>query len=304
MKQTSEKANFLVQIISTNGRIRGHNLLDSLQTQKIKYSIVDGVIPDIIDFKNKKLHSPELSKLINFREIKIGEVGCSLAHKKCSTNLLNSNYQFGLVLEDDAEIVNDFNFELIKKFLSVEIPRIIILGWIPGFAIAYNSKSKNADDLFKLVTPATCTFAYALNKSAAELIVNNGSKIMDLADWPIYLFDKVEFFITNGAWTTASHDPANSTIGARSDINFSKVSQRIGHGFRVVTNSLLLYIFSIFSRLDISFKQILHRMILKDLIYKYGYSQIQNPLFSVKNTENGIVFAPKSIEMLAKFLRL
>lgn len=304
VQKNSETTNFLVQIISTRGEIRSRNLLESLESQKISYSITEGVIPNADEYLQMQLHSPKLSKLINFRDIRIGEVGCALAHKKCSKLLVESEKSFGVVLEDDAEIIQNFNLDLLEKYLNVKKPRIVILGWIPGFAIANKPKATITDGIFKLVTPTTCTFAYALNKSAANLIMNKGSKIIDLADWPIYLFEKIEFLITDSAWVTASHDPANSTIGPRSNVNFFNWRSRVVHAVRVIFNSLIVFSYSRFFRLQISSRQIFHRMILKDLLYKYANSQIQKSQRDTTIIQNGIVFAPKKLEMLVKFLKL
>ncbi len=304
MMQNSETTNFLVQIISTRGEIRSRNLLESLKNQKISYSITEGVIPSYDDYLQMKLHSPKLSKLINFRDIKIGEVGCALAHKKCSKLLIESEKSYGVVLEDDAEIIQNFNFDLLEKYLKAKKPTIVILGWIPGFAVAVKPNATNSDGIFKLVTPTTCTFAYALNKSAANLIINKNSEIIDLADWPIYLFENIEFLITDRAWVTASHDPADSTIGPRSDVSFLNWRNRFLHAIRVIYNLLTMFFYSRYLHLHYSARQIFHRMILKDLIYKYANSQIQKSQRDKAIIQNGIVFAPKKLEMLVKFLKL
>lgn len=304
MAQNSENSNFLVQIISTRGEIRSPNLLESLKNQKLNYTVTEGVIPNTDDYLQMKLHSPKLSKLINLRDMRIGEVGCALAHKKCSKLLVESEKTYGIVLEDDTEIIENFNFGLLEKYLNVEKPIIVILGWIPGFAIAYKSRISTSTKIFKLVTPATCTFAYALNKPAANLIISKGLEIIDVADWPINLFEKIEFLITDTPWATASHDPANSTIGPRSSISFINWRSRVVHAFRVILNSLIVFSYSRFRRLPISARQILHRMILKDLIYKYGISQIQKSQVDQTVIQTGIIFAPKKLEILMKFLNL
>jgi hypothetical protein len=126
---------------------------------------------------------------------------------------LNSHCNFGLIFEDDAEVITDFNFEIPITGLYSNTSAMAALGWIPRFASAKNSLELIDDDFTELVTPPTCTFSYAINRSAAELMNNTQNKVIDLAEWHIHVLNRITFYSTNSPWATANHSPKFSTIG-------------------------------------------------------------------------------------------
>ena len=176
----------LVQIVSINNVIRSGNLEAKLTEFGLEYKIPPEMMPDVNDFQAGLLHSKFLSTLICQRTIRIGEVGCALGHRASMINFLNSNQKIGIFFEDDAEIIADFNIDILVDFLDSDIPIIITLGWIPGFAISRKPEIFYSEKLVELVTAPTCTFAYAMNKAAAKLMIDSHEKVIDLPDWPIY----------------------------------------------------------------------------------------------------------------------
>ena len=119
------------------------------------FAISPGVVPNEMDFQAGLIHSASLSKLLCQRNMSLGEVGCAIAHKNAMTNFLNSDHKFGVIFEDDAEIIADFDFDVVIKLLDSNVPKTIALGWIPGFAIAKDPMDPLSEEPIELITSPT-----------------------------------------------------------------------------------------------------------------------------------------------------
>lgn len=292
---------FLVQVISTNGLIRSPNLTKELERQEAPFVVSPGVVPNRLDYENENLHSKFLSNLICQRDLSLPEIGCIMAHKNTSANLLNSKHEFGLVFEDDAEITGNIDFKLLASWLSVKKPRIISLGWIPGYAIGISKDFQYDENIIKLITPSTCTFAYGINREAAFLLANKGNKIVDVPDWPINLFLNVEFSVANPGVAQAPEDPQKSIIGIRPSMiedNTSVFKMR----YRLFTSLVTLISLSVTKKIDFTARQIFHRVLLQNLFYKYGKSMINAGKIEPKYPN--LIFIPKKINDILSFFRL
>ena len=293
------KSHFFVQVISINNVIRSHNLEAKLTEFGIDYIIPPEVIPSVIDFESGLLHSATLSKLICQRTLSIGEIGCALAHRAAMVNFLDSEHAFGIFFEDDAEIIAEFNFDILTNHLDTHIPVIIALGWIPGFAISKNPQILLSEELIELATSPTCTFAYTMNRPAAKLMIDSHKKIIDLPDWPIYTLNKVRFYTTRWPWATANHDPKLSTIGVRSTPISKSLFGLLVSRLRLVISLMVLSLFSVSSKLDVSLRQILHQLLIRGLLYKYGIRQVVD-----KSMTNEVIPIPLKYKKLLKFLKI
>lgn len=290
---------FLVQIISINNVIRSKNLESKLIEFGIDYIIPSEVIPDASDFQAGLLHSKSLMKLISQRTITIGEVGCALAHRVAMNKFLNSDHQFGLFFEDDAVVIEEFDFEILVNFLDSHLPVIIVLGWIPGFAISKNSQILSSEEIIELITPPSCTFAYAMNRPAANLMIDSHEKIIDLPDWPIYTLNKVKFYAPRWPWATTNHDPKFSTIGVRSaPISKSPIGILVSR-IRLVTYLITLVLLSKTNKIEASPIQIVHQLIIRGRLHKTGVSQIGE-----KPESNEVLPLPLNFKRIVRFLKL
>ena len=292
---------FLVQIISTEGNIRSKNLDSKLTEMGLRFAISPGVVPNEMDFQAGLIHSASLSKLLCQRNMTLGEVGCAIAHKNAIANFLNSDHKFGIIFEDDAEIIADFDFDIMMKLLDSNIPITIALGWIPGFAIAKYPSDLLSEEPIELMTSPTCAFAYAMNRSAAKLMINSQEKIIDLADWPVYTLNKVKFFSihSHSPWVTANHDPKLSIIGERSTPNPSNLMSALVGRIRLVRSVITLLRLSKSNEIKASPKQIVHRLLIRDLLYRYGTSQV-----NVDATEYNVIPLPLKFRRLLDLLKL
>jgi len=266
---------FLVQIISTKDIIRSKNLKSKLVDFGLKFQISPGLVPDEADFHAGLLHSTFLSSLICQRSLSVGEIGCALAHKNALNDLLISDYKFGFIFEDDAEIISEFKLEEVVKLLNSNLPTIIMLGWIPGHAIAKGLHVPLNEEMIELITSPTCGFAYAINRPAAKVIIGTNKKIIDLADWPIYTLNRIHYFAPQSPWVTANQDPQFSIIGQRStSFPKSRVTVFLGR-IRLIGSLVTLMLLSKTKKLDVSLRQIVHRLLIRDMLYKYGKSQVK-----------------------------
>ena len=187
------------------------------------------------------------------------------------------------------------------NLLDSDLPIIAALGWIPGFAIAKKSRDLLGDEPIELMTSPTCTFAYAMNRPAAVLMTDSHEKIIDLPDWPIYTLNKVKFFSIHphSPWVTAHHDPKFSTIGERAKpVSKSPVGVLVTR-IKLTASFVLLILLSRIIKLDASSKQIVHRLFIRDWLYKYGTRQVNG-----KSTRNSVVPTPLKLMKLMKLLRL
>lgn len=292
-------SHFLVQIISTKNIIRSEYLESKLTELGIKFQISPGVVPNVIDFQDGVLHSAFLYKLLSQRTGSIGEIGCGLAHRVAMKNFLNSNHKFGIIFEDDAEVIADFDFNILTNNLNSDLPIIIVLGWIPGFAVAKYPQIPSTDEIIELMTAPTCTFAYAINRSAATLMIDGHEKIIDVVDWPIYALNKVNFYATRWPWVTASHDPKLSIIGVRSPIIPKSVIGVLASRIRMLTYLVTLGLLSKTKILKVSPKQIIHQLIIRGWLHRYGVSQVAEKLIS-----NEVVPAPLKFQYILHLLKL
>lgn len=110
------------------------------------------------------------------RELRPGEIGCTMSHKKCARLLLDSTEPFALFLEDDliwrAENLAEI-FQPLENILNTNEPRIILLSgdyWYRKL-LPLEGKYKLAD-----VVDAVCTQSYLINRAAAV-------KLLALGNW-------------------------------------------------------------------------------------------------------------------------
>lgn len=290
---------FFVQIISTQEIFRSKNLESKLREIGLNFQISPGVILTDNDYKDGSYHFAYLSKLLCQRDLRIGEVGCALAHRNAITNFLNSDYKFGIVFEDDVEVIADFDLTVISKLLDANLPMIVALGWSPGFAISYSQQNLLIGDPIELATSPTGAFAYAINRPAADLMVGASKKVIDLTDWPVYALNRVKFYSTYSPWVTANHDPKLSIIGERANpAPKNSIAVLVGR-IKLLTNLALLILLSKTSRLNISSKQVIHRLLIRDFLYKYGISQVDE-----KSTKNEVIPFPLKYQKLLGFLKV
>lgn len=104
------------------------------------------------------------------KEVRPGEIGCTLSHQKCYRHFLESGEKCVLIVEDDIII----SFEMkevisrIDSLMESKEPRIILLsGWF------WYGKTEDLDGTYRLarVKDAFLTHSYVINRAAAALLI-------------------------------------------------------------------------------------------------------------------------------------
>lgn len=189
-----------VYILSVPGKFRGRELLVLLKKRFSNVQIVDGInASEHADVLRAQVNQ-HAAKLLHGRQLKIGEIACHLGHNQIISRIANSNHQWSLVLEDDAEIVYLPDWFL-EKVSIIKSPTIINLNSENFFNFTYsnlNLKGTNGESicLVKYLQPGTTTFAYLINLKAAQIAqsINSKNPVISTTDWPILWKYKVDFY--------------------------------------------------------------------------------------------------------------
>lgn len=122
------------------------------------------------------------------RELKPGEIGCTLSHQMCYKHLLGTDLDYALILEDDAHFVNDKITEQFLKsvndLMSSSIPRILLL----HASFEYTGEKKLFCENYSICSIYNALFAtgYLINKNAARLLLCEETPYWVADDWFLF----------------------------------------------------------------------------------------------------------------------
>ena len=152
-------------------------------------------------------HNSDLYTLTIGRDISLGEIGCAYGHFSAYKALLNSTFDYALVLEDDAKMVHQID-DVISEFKRIAKPAVISLINRRGGAIRYFGKSSPL--YLRMISPGQGTSAYLINREAAHAYHRNYLKngLTSTADWHYPLPRGVQHYITS---EPAFHHDFNSS---------------------------------------------------------------------------------------------
>ena len=165
--------------------VRRRHIINELKKQKIlKYEIIEAINgkelshKEIIDnsFRDKKGLNPWNSKM------SASQIGCALSHIKIYRKFIKSEYEFALILEDDAIFVKDIE-DILLKFIISSFKfkkQIILLSELKQFYKKPLEKIRNYE--LVNVTNAFFTHAYFINKEAAKSIISFNFPVKTIAD--------------------------------------------------------------------------------------------------------------------------
>lgn len=145
----------------------------------------------------RKMNSDEREKVFNVdysrkyygREIRPGEIGCTLSHQKCYKKIVEDNIPYALILEDDINIVESIsdNLSYIEDILNTEVPTVVLIS-----GRFYYTKSKSIPNTHKkigTVVDAYLAHAYIINKEAAKMAIE---------EKPWFMADNWKYFMKKG----------------------------------------------------------------------------------------------------------
>lgn len=168
-KDEDRKKNILIELKKQN--IENFELVEAIDGNKLKDEELN-----LLTYKNKKLINPWNTKMSP------SQIGCALSHIKIYKKFIKSNFQFALILEDDAYFLDKFTEDL-KKFILknfVYEKQIILLSQLKEFYSQSLDKINNYEIVS--VTNAFFTHSYLINKEAAKSIINFNYPIKTIAD--------------------------------------------------------------------------------------------------------------------------
>lgn len=172
------------------------NLKDSVDRRNAvlaelsRYPFMD---PEIIEAVDGRKMSPEEveaefdSRKFKYKwrkEVKPGEIGCTLSHRKCFRKFLESESEVVLIVEDDVcflaeeKTVND----IVKKMIGRMPDKPCIVTLSRHYVYYPESECRMGEYSFCRVREAWGTCAYLINRKAAELLLRKIHKPYSVAD--------------------------------------------------------------------------------------------------------------------------
>lgn len=167
----------------------------------------------------KELPEDEMRRLFDIdlaykrygRELNRGEIGCTLSHRSCYEKLVASDEVRALVFEDDITILRDISpiVNIVNK-MDESKPSILFLSGDYWF-----TSTLNCFGSYKIVSvyDAVGTYAYIVNKKAAELILAKNPKPSYISDnWSLFRRQGVKLFAINPYLIDANIENFKSSI--------------------------------------------------------------------------------------------
>ncbi|MBZ7987585.1 glycosyltransferase family 25 protein [Campylobacter canadensis] len=137
------------------------------QKYELDYEIIQAVEGKAIS-KQEYLNIVDYDKMIQFhkRELGLGELGCSLSHKKCYEKILEENLKYAVILEDDAYF--DENLLEFLQYLN-EFPKDLELLLLGHQRQVYN------DDGFRIESPYSRRFVKKILNYKIRRLIARGN---------------------------------------------------------------------------------------------------------------------------------
>ncbi len=210
----------LTLIIGLERNYRGETLEHQLQKLGIASERSAGVEGEYNGVPVSSYANDDEVRVLYGRSLRIGEIGCALAHRDCYRRLLSSDADWALIFEDDARIVRpEAMAEVMKEVESrppFETPAIIMLyGRQMVGDPRFRKRLADGTEIAELLrTPMTAT-AYFINRAAAAYILDTGLPLRNTADWPVSVEGNVRFAGVYPWIAIPDETGAPSSIGSR-----------------------------------------------------------------------------------------
>ena len=163
-----------------------------MQTQfnrfAMPFEFIDAVDGCLLSQKEiSKVYSKWRARFCHGKGLSRGEIGCALSHLKFYRNVLKEGAA-GFVFEDDVELGDNIKKALgeIEDFLAFRTTPTLVQ--LPGLErdLPHRAGVKEKDNFIKVINP-TGTYAYGINSSAAELLLDVFNPIKCPIDYYRYL---------------------------------------------------------------------------------------------------------------------
>ena len=171
LERSTGRKQYMADLLQSVG-IDDYEFLKAVDGRSLTQSEVDEVFDTKTSFKR---YGRDLSR---------GEIGCTLSHFKCYRRIVDNDINCALILEDNISILRDIPlFDELEKFMNTTTPMVVFLSGDFWYYKRKQFKMYNLASVFDAVG----TYAYAINISAAKLIIENNFKPSNVADsWSLY----------------------------------------------------------------------------------------------------------------------
>ena len=141
-----------------------------------------------------------------------GEIGCALAHQNAYSKVIENQFEWSFIFEDDAHLEKSDELEvLINIIKSWRLSRPVAVSFYTDDLVVRKSFSTNAKYMKKTPIPPPNTVAYVLNKQAAKILKDKNRVINNLADWPATA-KEIDFYLFSDSGVTHGCVNSSSTI--------------------------------------------------------------------------------------------
>jgi hypothetical protein len=286
-----------IYILGVEARFRGKLLLEKIKSTGHAYEIVWG--EDAQNSPNRLSYILRfLSKVVNNREISMGEYYCATGHQRILETFVDSGNEWALILEEDAMVLEDIS-SIEGLTWDTSDPTIVHLAGIDS--ILQSSKEEtfwlkearaemhNNQEIifFRIGGNVFGAFGFLINREAAKIAVSGNRRLRfpQLADWPSTWRHKVKFYITDKSFVFVETS-GSELVEHRSQLLESSMKSRksfliikLRGWIKLLQNILLLEpLFK--SLVGLSFYSVIH-----DNLYRYLYFRISIRLRSTHQND-------------------
>ena len=191
-------------VLGLKSNFRGNRLLEDLAGLGVAARVVWGL--DVSLFTPEYLDSlidQDKCKLILGRRLSHFELSCALGHLEMYEEFLRAESDWGLFLEDDANLKPEFP-GLLSRISNLNSPVVLSLASSRDVRFEprpfpFHKDSPNDSsfkDFFLCAIPPVLAHGYLMNRPAAQIAVHTlrGKKIYSPADFPFEFRNLVPFF--------------------------------------------------------------------------------------------------------------
>lgn len=174
------------------------NCEERLNKQNLTLNRVPAILGDELTEQEKHLnYSQSLNSATYHYELSNGEIGCYLSHRKAWQNIATGDEPYGIVMEDDIEIIGDLN-------LAIDSVNHLAVDWQVIKLSAYKNRKRpvahscNVGNGFELAVhkkPMTGCAATAISKEAAFKLLKYSESFGRPVDVDIQHFWEREIFV-------------------------------------------------------------------------------------------------------------
>jgi hypothetical protein len=248
----------LIYILGIPNNFRGKDLMMTMQRLDFPCKVVAGLDAKLLsEFQASEMVNQRAARIVLGREITIGEACCSLVHLQAYREMLESDKEWVLILEDDALLMGE-EIKALSFPPIVSEPTILKLS-SPTPEDSYVERIRTHDDSLisaarfkKLRFPTNMAHSYLINRAAAEIAVSktDKEKIHFTADWP-YIWDaKVSFWQSEHGYFSQFGESIIDSDKSRlkiisTNLPTRSLNVRLGDFFRdfFFVNSVLLFLY-------------------------------------------------------------